>query len=245
MGVLGLDLLVQQVARWATEAHLESERFRLAAGGPALAIGPPQERTPPTKTKRRVHREPVWDPASLPPARLDPTGVACMGGRHFEFLLHRIWLVKVEHRNGREAKGALAYCSVCGAFFWQQADALLRPCMGRKQAGLATQLSRIRRGLFPSAAQIYLHLRVGAPRLPSGPEPIRSEIPMICWRIARSTPLVAERQAQVFFCWLLAVDPWMVPTDTYYGRGGGDMGDRPVALTWSSAVDGRPAWPSD
>ena len=42
--------------------------------------------------------------------------------------------------------------------------------MGRKQAGLATQLSRIRRGLFPSAAQIYQHLRVGAPRLPSGPE---------------------------------------------------------------------------
>ena len=35
----------------------------------------------------------------------------------------------------------------------------------------------------------------------------------------------------------------MVATDTY-GRGG-DMGDRSVALIWPSAVDGRPAWPSD
>ena len=47
---------------------------------------------------------------------------------------------------------------------------------------------------------------------------------------------MAERQPEVFW-------PWMVSTDTY-GRGG-DMGDRSVALTWSSAVDGRPAWPSD
>ena len=36
---------------------------------------------------------------------------------------------------------------------------------------------------------------------------------------------------------------WMVPTDTH-GRSG-DIGDRSVALRWSSAVDGRPDWPSD
>ena len=47
------------------------------------------------------------------------------------------------------------------------------------------------------------------------------------WRIARSTPLVAECQPEAF-C------PWAVPTDTY-GRGG-NMDDRSVALTWSSAV---------
>ena len=56
------------------------------------------------------------------------------------------------------------------------------------------------------------------------------------WRIARSTPLVAGWQPEAF-C------PWAVSTDTY--DRGDNMGDRSVAHTWSSAVDGRPDWPSD
>ena len=66
--------------------------------------------------------------------------------------------------------------------------------------------------------------------------PIRSEIPIISWRIARSTTEVAKCQPEAFWS-------WMVSTDTL--DRGGYMGGRCVALTWSSEIDGGPDWPSD
>eukprot|EP00973_Karenia_brevis_P057008 7929937-Karenia_brevis.AAC.1 len=57
-----------------------------------------------------------------------------------------------------KAKGPLAFCQKCGAYFWHRITNLAKPCcQGKPHRG---QVARLSEGRFPSAAKRYQHWRI-------------------------------------------------------------------------------------
>ena len=60
-----------------------------------------------------------------------------------------------------DQEGYVVICTRCGAYSWNEAKALLQPCRGRTRSrGMACQLSRFHRGLFPTAHPARRHWRL-------------------------------------------------------------------------------------
>ena len=68
---------------------------------------------------------------------------------------------------GRMCKGSMAFCSVCGAYFWRRVGSLAAPCRGH---AIGAQAKRIASGLFPAAGARYCDHRVSDIRSPSPAE---------------------------------------------------------------------------
>ena len=77
---------------------------------------------------------------------------------------HHIGMARVHDAQGR-AQGSLAFCWVCGAYFWKKVGVLSRKCAGKVIRG---HVPRIKRGQFPNGN--HPGWRVGEVRPPTPPQ---------------------------------------------------------------------------
>ena len=84
---------------------------------------------------------------------------------------HSLFFAEVLHETGRHHEGHVVYCNRCGGYYWKRALALLERCGARQglSGGMSDQLTRIRKGLFPSPAPRHKHLVLCRSSRLSGP----------------------------------------------------------------------------
>ena len=150
--------LVREAARWGAEVRLAARCYATLQGakptprGRAAAVG-----------GLVVGRRPAA-PGGEPGHGLQwaaSEGDDSDGDRP---LGHHIGMARVHDAQGR-AQGSLAFCWVCGAYFWKKVGVLSRKCAGKVIRG---HVPRIKRGQFPDGN--HPGWRVGEVRPPTPPQ---------------------------------------------------------------------------
>jgi hypothetical protein len=159
--------LAEQTVRWGAEMF----RARQQLAAPITcrsAAGLTRAMRSSGGRKRHARIEPGVGPGPRLEWQCDGDGdAAALGEGDLPGLLrHSVHIGRVLDSDGA-ANGSIAYCSLCGAYFWRRIGRLAAPC-ARKSAN--SQARRLARGLFPASGQHYDGLRVIGRRRPNAVE---------------------------------------------------------------------------
>jgi hypothetical protein len=151
--------LARQSLRWSAEAFVLFQKMLPVPVKPARKANGPARRRQACRRARPALVKPgagpgerwVWKGADEDPGTLG----------------HQVRLATVVDEYEDQQRGVLAFCGICGAYFWKRVGRLAGPCLG---VAIRAQPKRLARGLFPAAAARYRHLSVVAVRNPEPAE---------------------------------------------------------------------------
>jgi hypothetical protein len=163
--VAAIGSLAEQAVRWAAETF----RARQALAAPitcrrAAGIVRAQRSSGGRKTRAPV--EPGVAPGPQLEWQADDDAPGLGEGDLPGLLRHSVHIARV-YGNGGAAMGSIAYCALCGAYFWRRIGRLAAPCE-RRSAN--SQARRLARGLFPASGQHYAGLWISGARRPNAVE---------------------------------------------------------------------------
>ena len=140
--VVACASLAKQAALWAAEAHVLL-RFR-GWNDTRVAAARPRARLP--RASAALASGQVCDSLSpIVPTRFSKDSL--LDPRTFRG--HSLQLGRVFDSGGRALDRAIIFCAICGAVYWERADAVCHSCSELPE-GRTSQLRKLRSGLFPN-----------------------------------------------------------------------------------------------
>jgi len=189
--VAAVRRLAREAARWGAEARLLAWSF-------AARMEQREERRAKVRGEGSgclvVGKRPAVPGAAPGPGRVwgrrdeHESGDGSDGDRPFG---HQVGLCKVQDAAGG-AQGSLAFCWVCGAYFWKKVGLLSRRCTGRVIRG---HVARIKKGVFPDGA--HPGWRVGPVVPPTPPQLWQLRRQLLATSGSKGPAVPAERSAVV------------------------------------------------